>query len=249
MDTRLIQEYGEDILCYRLRTARQRKRMLYEDFDKKLIQLYKEEKKLYQQKRNLGWQELNPPVQKGWVRYFVLRDDVGRNRHADFFESILKKINTYEYSWRKDFKKKKRKRGRKIYVVKPQSLLRLYEYQFNKMQFNTAEKQFFREVWELDWRKKPVKRYEFVEPWRYVLKIKPYLIDKVRIKDSILEARIQGIQNYLERNDLRGKQVRLLKGSWKRWRCNKEFEKYNEVNQFRNKSLLEVLDLIKQEVR
>ncbi len=39
MDTKLIQQYGEDILCYRLRTARQKKRMRYEDFDKQLIQL------------------------------------------------------------------------------------------------------------------------------------------------------------------------------------------------------------------
>ena len=38
MDTKFIQQYGEDILCYRLRTARQKKRMQYEDFDKQLIQ-------------------------------------------------------------------------------------------------------------------------------------------------------------------------------------------------------------------
>src|SRR4051812_19284598 len=110
MDTKLIQQYGEDIRCYRLRTARQRKRMQYEDFDKQLIQLDKEEDRLYRQKMNLGWEALHPPVQKGWVRSFILREDIARSRYAFFFEAMLKKINTYEYSWRKDFKRKKKRR-------------------------------------------------------------------------------------------------------------------------------------------
>jgi hypothetical protein len=104
MDTKLIQQYGEDILCYRLRTARQKKRMQYEDFDNQLIQLHKKENALNLQKRNLGWQALNPPVKKGWIRHFVVRDDVARSRHGDFFEALLKKINTYDYDWKKDCK-------------------------------------------------------------------------------------------------------------------------------------------------
>ena len=150
MDTKLIQQYGEDILCYRLRTARQRKRMQYEDFDKQLIQLHKKENALYLQHRNLRWEPLHPPVQKGWSRHFVVREDVVKSKYGEFFEAILKKKNTYEYYWKKDFKKRKRKRGKKIYVVKPQYLLRPYEYQFHKMQFAAIEKQFFREVWEMD---------------------------------------------------------------------------------------------------
>lgn len=65
MDTKVIEQYGEDILCYRLRTARQKKRMQYKDFDRQLIQLHKEQNALYAQKRNLGWEVLHPPVQKG----------------------------------------------------------------------------------------------------------------------------------------------------------------------------------------
>jgi hypothetical protein len=51
MDTKIIKQYGEDILCYKLRTARQKKRMQYNDFDKQLIQLHKKEKALYLQKK------------------------------------------------------------------------------------------------------------------------------------------------------------------------------------------------------
>src|SRR5258705_13148999 len=120
MDTQLIQQYGEDILCYRLRTTRQKKRMQYKDFDKQLIQLHKEERALYELKRNLGWELLIPSVQKGWKRFFVLRDDVQSSKQAEFFQGILKKINTYEWSHRKDFvaRRRKKEKGRKVYVVK-----------------------------------------------------------------------------------------------------------------------------------
>jgi hypothetical protein len=47
MDTKLIKQFGTDILCYRIRTARQKKRMQYEDFDKQLIALNKEQEPLY----------------------------------------------------------------------------------------------------------------------------------------------------------------------------------------------------------
>lgn len=244
MDTKIIQQYGEDILCYRLRTARHKKRMQYKDHDRQLIQIHREEKELYVKKRNLGWEKLHPPVQKGWVRYFTVREDVARSRYADFFESILQKINTYEYDWKKDFKRRKRKRGRKIYVTKPQYLLKPDEYQFRKMQFTDTEKQFFREVWINDWKIRPVKHYEFIDPWRYVLKIRPNMIDKVRVKDAELESKIKTIDNYMERNDLRKRQRKLIDGYYQ-YRYGKEFEKYDEVNEFKSKSLVQILDSIR----
>ena len=64
MDTKLIGQWGEEILSYRLRTARAKKRAQYKDFHKQLIKLDKEETALHKQKHNLGWEPLVPPVQK-----------------------------------------------------------------------------------------------------------------------------------------------------------------------------------------
>jgi len=242
MDTRLIQQYGEDILSYRLPTVRQKKRMRYEDFNKQLIQLHKEEKALYQQKRNLGWEPLHPPVQKGWKRFFVLRDDVARSKHAEFFSNILNKINTYDWSYRKDFMIKRRKFGRKKYVIKSQKLLEPWECHFIKLGFNEYEKQMFHEEYHYEkWSKGPIRRYVFNEPWRFVLRIRPNMITKVKRRDAVIEARLKWINNYLERNDYRKKQSRLLHGNyhWKEW---KALEKYNEVNPFRNKPIEQILD-------
>lgn len=247
MDTKLIQQYGEEIRCYRLRTARQKKRMRYKDFDKQLIKLFKEERDLRKQINNLGFKELKPPVQKGWIRHFILRDDVVNGPHAVFFENILKKINTYEYHWRRDFKIKIKRFGKKFYIVKEQQLRKLWEYRFRELEFTDAERQFFYEVWEPDYDGKWHKRICFKEPWRFVLVIRPNMIDKERIVDGALESRKKQIENYLEKNDLDGRQMRLLFGSWKRWSTNKEFEKYNEVSLFKNMSLLQILDLIQCE--
>lgn len=244
MNSKLIQQYGEEILCYRLRTARQKKQMLYKDFDKQLIQLHKHERKLYEKKRNLGWEPLVPPVQKGWIRFFVLRDDVARNKHADFYQGILDKINTYQYCHQKTFLKKKRKFGRKIYLPKEQYLLRPCEYEFQRMQFSDAEKQCFYETWEYNYSKQLIKRYVFNELWRFVLKVKPNMIDKIRIKDAELESELQQIDNYMERNDYRKRLVKLLDGGcgYKRW---KDVEKHTELNLYCNKSLVQTLDLIR----
>lgn len=248
MGKKIIKQYGEDILCYRLRTARQKIRMQYEDFDKQLIQLYKEEKALYRQQRNLGWEPLVPSAQKGWKRFFVMRDDVARSRNAEFFQDILNKINTCDWSCRKDFMVKKRKFGRKKYVVKEQKLLKPWEWHFEKLKFNDREKQMFHEEFHYEkWSKNPVKRFVFNEPWRFVLKIRPNMITRIRKIDSELESRIKEIDSYMERNDYEGRLDRLLRGShkWKEWKW-KGYGRFDEADPFANKSLHQILDLIKE---
>jgi hypothetical protein len=247
MDTKLIKQYGEDILCYRLRTARQKKRMVYEDFDKYLIQLDKEEYALNEQKRNLGWEPLIPPVQKGWKRFFVLRDDVAVSKNAEFFQAILNKINTYQWSYRKDFKVKKRRYGKKKYVVKNQKLLQPCQWYFAKLDFTDNEKALFHEIFEIEKRgKTPIKRYVFKEPWRFRLKVSPNIITKVRIKDGELESKIDRIENYIKRNDFRKRQEKITRGYFK-YKYWDNLEKYNEINPFVNKPLIRIMDELKAE--
>jgi hypothetical protein len=240
MDNKLIQQHGEDILCYRIRTARHKKRMQYKSFEKQMLQLYREEKTLSWQKWKLGWEPLIPPVQKGWKRFFVLRDDVAASRDAAFFEGILAKINTFDWSYRKNFLVKKKRMGRNTYRVKGQQLLRPYERDFHKFEFTEKEKLFFDEVWDTTRSKQPVKRFVFNQPWRFVLKVRPNMIGKIRIIDSALEARLEEIDNYLGRNNMRGKQARLVRGRYQDNWCNTEREK--ERNPLKNKPVNKILD-------
>jgi len=245
MDTDIIEQWNGDVTVFRLRTARQKKRLVYKDFDKQLREIDKERRQLWKAQRNLGWEPLTPPVQRGWKRFFVLRDDVATGKHADFFDSILQKINTTDWSYRKDFLVKKRKYGRKTYVTKSQSLRRPCQYDWNKLGLTEREKQFFVEVWETDRNGRPVLRYEFSEPWRYVLRIKPNIIDKTRIRDTALEARIKSIDNYFERG---GHNHRLtnLQGGYRRrhWRF---VTKPRDINILKNKPLRQIVEEAKEE--
>ncbi len=96
--------------------------MQRKQFERKLIQLFFEQRNLSKQISNSGYEKLDPPVQRGWRRFFVLRKDVARSDDALFFQKLLDKINTIEYSSRKDFKVKRRRLGKKIYIESEQRL-------------------------------------------------------------------------------------------------------------------------------
>ena len=77
MDNYLLDDY---IQCSRLKTKRQKKRLVKEDFEKQLIQLNKLQDELWEKKRCLPLVPLAMPYQKGWQRYFVLREDIARSK-------------------------------------------------------------------------------------------------------------------------------------------------------------------------
>lgn len=232
MDTR-------DITLYlRIQSARKKKRLQKEALEKKLIALYKEQNRLRIQIRNLGYEPLNPPVQKGWKRIFVLREDVRRIPRALFYIDLLRKINTIQYSDSKKFVKKRRKRGKKIYVNREQRLREFYEFEWKNSKFSESEKIYFTESVLMSRKGDPYKVYTFNEPWRYVLKIVPNMITLLQVKDAVLEQRSDEIRNYLSRNNLEGKLGRLLgyKNCW--WYSPKA--KY--VNPLKNKPVYKILD-------
>jgi hypothetical protein len=214
--------------------------MQHEDLEKTLLKLERERRDLYRQQRNLGWVELDPPVMRGYKRFFVLRDDVARSKHAAFFQSILDKINTTQHSDKKVFTAKKRKWGKKIQVERVQKLLEPDAWHFKRLNFSDREKQLFYEV--VDNNKKYYwKKYVFIEPWRFVLRIRPNLITKTRVKDASIEKRIKEINQFLEQRDLDGRLDNLLYGrsGFRYW---DDDERRKEKHSFKNKPLQQLID-------
>jgi hypothetical protein len=135
-----------------------------------------------------------------------LRDDVARSSNAAFYEGILEKINTVKYSSRKDFKKRKRVKGKKVDVVREQFTKPLAKYEYEKLNFTDKEATFF--SWELikqKWGNQYVRMLVFNEPWRFVLKIVPNMITQVKMIDVQLESDISELDNYVEKNCLQHK--------------------------------------------
>lgn len=194
----------------RLKSERRRKRLQKKDRDKKLMHLYKEFERLRVEQRNLGFKELIPPVQHGWKRFFVLRHDVMIGKDGKFFQELLEKVNVTEYSHRKDFKVKKKRRGKKVHVDRIQKPREFEEYYFKRLKLTEREQLFFREENRFYGNNKFYKVHVFTEPWRYVLRIRPNMITQVRIIDPLLKQRESQIDNYFKRNDLYGHLFKLM---------------------------------------
>jgi hypothetical protein len=216
--------------------------MQRKQFEKKLIQLFFEQRNLSKQISNLGYEKLDPPVQRGWRRFFVLRKDVARSDDALFFQKLLDKINTIQYSSKNEFKVKHRKFGKKIYEERQQNLERIFPDAYTKKEFTEREKKYFYPTLEHDlyW-KRLIWVYRFLEPWRFELKIEPNIIYRTKIKDFNLIKRLDEMHQYLEWNDLQTKQCRLMHGHYqdpnRYWYS--DLERYR--NPFRNKRLVDIL--------
>ena len=237
---------GSEIACWpgRLRSAREKKRFVKLDFTKRLLRLERERRLLREQQRQLGFEPLVPPVQKGFKRLFVLRDEVARSPRAEFFQEILNKINTVQYSDTREFSRRKRHRGRKIKVARTQELRPVYAHEWQRFNFLPAQAFYFTETMELgpgrEWRKV----YRFVEPWRFRLQTVPNLITRVRIKDTALEKRLHEINDYLEWNFLERKLQRLLSGRYGSYYVGVNIK---DAHPFQNKSLSWILETARRE--
>ncbi|RQO67774.1 hypothetical protein DBR43_25005 [Pedobacter sp. KBW06] len=209
-------EQSFDVLQYRLKSARRKKRLQKKDFDKQLIQIIKKERILWQERRDLPMVPLENPYQKGWKRYFVVRDDIKRSPSAGFFSTLLEKINTVQYHPDKSFKIKKRRRGSrkrsKGPEVRRQFLQEFSEWHWNhhSLKLTELEKAHFHlyEKTSKDGKSKCLV-YRFNEPWRYVLQVKPHIITEVKMVDGLLEQEIQLLDNYITNHYLKRRMNKL----------------------------------------
>jgi hypothetical protein len=240
-----------DFLHYRLRTARQKKRLQKKDYDKQLIQLDKKRSALWEAKHKLPRVPLKEPYQKGWKRVFVLREDVRVSRYGAFYEQLLTKINTVVYSNDKRFRRyvRRRRQQKKVYEDIPQSLkqFHLHEWTSPKLKLTEGEKlQFHLEDRWSEQQKMWVQRYVINEPWRYVLKVRPHIITEAKLVDNLLEQEISELDNYICSHHLDGRIRKLTNGRREAWKdCRGEKEKYKSP--FKNKPRHTILDECEQQ--
>lgn len=236
-----------------LPSERWKVRRVHTAYDKELCRLYMEYRRVLDVIRNLGYEELNPPIQRGYKRLFVLTEDTKRNGKAGLYEGILDKLNSVWYSPVKTFQRvKKRKIAKWIFWKRREQRLRQPEdSEFKKTgQFTEEEKQLFTpvEYYSYGLRRWCV-RYVFNEPWRFVLRVKPNIISQVRRKDLELEQYRDELSDRIDRN--RGRMVKTLWGgntnSWhtmEKKYITREKYKYNPIE---NKPLYEIMEEYKEE--
>jgi len=236
MENYTAEEYA---LCSRFKNKRKKKRLVKEDFEKHLIQLRKLEAELWKKRQNLPLVPLATPYQKGWERSFVLREDIVRSNDASFYKSLLAKINTWQYSPEKSFKKKKKRKRKHVYVEKLQTVKEFSESEWRSPKLALTEKEkihfYKRERWCPNCKRYKI-HYVFNEPWRYVFRVKPYMITHTKMVDADLESEIRILDNYIVNQNLRHKINRLVLGK-ARFSGYYEYENPKEKNPIKNKSL------------
>ncbi|OWP77084.1 hypothetical protein [Flavobacterium oreochromis] len=223
----------------RLKSKRRRKRLARQSKEKHLMALHQLEIELWNQKRNLPLVPLEKPYQKGWLRFFVVRNDVQRVDTLGFFTELLEKINNQLWSDNKRFTKKKRKFRRRIEVPIEQKLKRFSETEWTNpnCKLTSKEKEYFQAVEEWDVNKKCYRTYyECKEKWRFVLRVRPYMITHTKAVDVELERDLKRIENYIEQNNLRNLQNRLVYGRSFKWKV----EEKDIKNPLQSKSIVQI---------
>ena len=220
----------------RIRSVRQKKRLVKTDRDKQLIQLDKRRAELWQQKRLLPLVPLEHPYQRGWKRFFVLQEYLKHSARMAFYETLLEKINTVEYHYDKSFKRKKRRIRRYEYEVKQQLLREFstYSWHANKVNLTDDEKACFTcvETFDVKARCTDVK-YVFTEPWRYRLKVTPHMITHVKLMDVDIERELSYIDNHIDNHNLEPRINLLTRGRgyhWSGW----FYERDKYINKIKN---------------
>lgn len=224
MDT---QSWPWELASRCIKTERQKKRALKDDHQKQLIKLYNLWLELKRQRQNLPWVALEEPYQRGWKRTFVLRPDVARTAKADFYAELLVKINTVMHSPEKEFKKKKRRQGKRVYVERPQFLRSFYSYEWFGSGCGLTQKERALFLHHDDIHNKRIRRrYVFAEPWRFTLKVVPHMITHVKMIDEILQQRIAELDNYIEYRQLWPAMYKAKRGDSGEWKDYSEKAKY-----------------------
>jgi len=176
---------------------------------------------LWEVKRNIPLVPLEKPYQKGFVRFFVVRDDVKSSKDGDFFEGILKKVNTKMYSETRKFLKKKRKFGHRIYVEKEQKIASIYPWEWEnpKFELTERERQYFVKREDYCPIRKSIKTYyQFIEPWRFVLRVRPNIITHYKPLKSDLEKEIDELDSFLNQDKIQGIVHKTIYGKPNRWK-------------------------------
>jgi hypothetical protein len=197
-------------------TKRDLKRKTNDNFDQYLQRLYRKEKELHQRWRDLPMIEIDKPYQRGYKRFFVLRDDVARSPQASFFQNLLDKINTVQIHSDKKFKIKKRKNRKKILVDKIQTVehISIYDFHKNPKRIWTEKERVYFELRDVYYPTNNTwyREYVFIEAWRFVLKVKPNMITHMKQTDEELDLEIGELELHIENRFLNLK-IRSLKSS------------------------------------
>ncbi|WDF54353.1 hypothetical protein [Mucilaginibacter sp. KACC 22063] len=221
---------------YRLKSARRKKQLQKKNLDKQLLHTERELKRLQDIKSNQPLVPLDKPYQKGWVRKFVLRPEIQKSEKAEFYQEILDKINSSQRHYDQSFKQPKRNKHRHRYHYTSLPELRTisrHDWIYNKLELSEEQRDCFRRVefWDEQWYRWDYK-YAFAKPELFEIAVLPYMVDKIKLGDAILEQEIDHLNYVLYESRLMYR-FSKIKGRCFRYRWD-EYENPKYLNPLKN---------------
>jgi len=230
------------LLSYRLKSARRKKRLVKEDRDKQLLRLDREQDQIWNNPDYKTTIALEEPYQKGWKRLFVLTTDVQKSDKAEFYQKILDQVNMVQYHYDESFKKPRRKGRWHRYNFEELPKLRgidRYDWGRNKHHLSEEQRAWFNKVeyWN-QYRYQWDYYFAFAMPEILEIKVLPNMITTITTGDAVLEQRLAWIDNHITNNALQFRLYKLKDGNrYKGWKDGSEKKKY--LNPLKNKAKCE----------
>lgn len=169
---------------------------------KEYLALRRREDKLEEERKNLGYRELEKPIHHGYIAYVQLREDVLRRTDKEglAYQYIVKHFSTECWGRTLDFWDKKKKKSWFDYeqYYKPK-IRKLTEHEYEALH-PSIQKYFYnyKRDNKMYWGGKECKIYSNVIPEHYlVIKIKKDYLTHQKIVDSELEREISFVEDKL----------------------------------------------------
>ena len=141
--------------------------------EKHLRAMHRELKRLRARQRHPPVHELNPPIQRGWKRQYVLSHAARHQADALLLATILERLNTVRYFWHRSFRRGRRRRQRNMISI--EQTLRVFSFeQWHQEPIPAEWRRYFRPeivprtLLDRAW------RHRQSGPWNHLVLAKPY---------------------------------------------------------------------------
>jgi hypothetical protein len=180
---------------------------------KRLRRIWNEYNNLSDARRKTGeWIDVEP-YQRGWIRYYALRDDAKNRRDAREMQQVLDMINTMEFCNNEKFLRRNWKTNKWEPIPQKPKYLTTQQYDalnekhksfFNKREFvETTNFRGFKE-------KRLITAYVFHYDYYLVFRKEPNMVTQHWIPNQEIESRFGELKESMQRNNLWTKMNKAL---------------------------------------
>ena len=155
---------------------------------KKYLAVRRRKEEIREAKRNLGYEKLDKPYQRGWDAYWVLRDDISKREDAEEIQAIIDHYGTTIYSKDGEFVTWLRKEKR--YISHKPSIKTIEEKEYKTL-YSWAQKWFEHDPTKdkySPWHYRTLRYYKCVIPEYFlVMKKVKHWVTHHKVVDEVLE--------------------------------------------------------------